>query len=154
MQGERSGPSPSLPIKVVVDSNVIVAAYFNPGSAAADVWQRARNGDLVLLWSAATRDEVLSVLEDVKVDPAFRSEVREAFRPEHRVVPQRLAVIEEDPPDNDLLACAVYGGAHAVITSDRHLLDLRAYHQVRLVTAGDFLNLYRPVHAAQGSSEG
>jgi putative PIN family toxin of toxin-antitoxin system len=148
MNGERSGRTLFSPTKVVVDSNVIVAAYFNPGSASADIWRRVCNGDLCLLWSTATRDEALSVLEDVKVDAAFRAEVREAFQPGYRVVPQRLAVITDDPADNDLLSCAVYGGAHAVITSDRHLLDLRVYHNVHLLTPGDFLNLYRPVPAS------
>ena len=55
-----------------------------------------------------------------------------------------------DPKDDKFLACAVEGGAHYLVSSDRDLLDMRCYHDVAIANPGQFLlalELY-PMEAA------
>ena len=52
------------------------------------------------------------------------------------VVPlnRRVAAVSEDPDDDIVLGTAVNGGAAFVVTGDRHLLALKEFEGVRIVT--------------------
>jgi len=55
--------------------------------------------------------------------------------------PPRLNVITEDPDDNDVLAVAAAAGADYIVSGDHHLLDLRRYRDITIVTAPEFLTV-------------
>ena len=58
----------------------------------------------------------------------------------NRVTPaQTLDVIEEDPDDNRILECAIEAGSDYIVTSDKDLLRLGEYGQIKIVTAAAFL---------------
>lgn len=51
-----------------------------------------------------------------------------------------LTVVSSDPDDDKVLECAVLGGATHIVTGDhRHLLPLKSYQGILIVTAADFL---------------
>ena len=53
-----------------------------------------------------------------------------------------LKVVAADPDDDKVVECAVVGGATHIVTGDRrHLLPLRGYQSISIVTAADFLAL-------------
>jgi len=55
-----------------------------------------------------------------------------------------LAVVTAKESDNRILECAVAGGAAVIVTGDRkHLLPLRSYQGIRIVSPVDFLRAYR-----------
>jgi putative PIN family toxin of toxin-antitoxin system len=49
----------------------------------------------------------------------------------------RLAVIADDP-DNRILECSLEGQADYIISGDKHLLNLKNYQGITIVTPGDF----------------
>lgn len=51
---------------------------------------------------------------------------------------ERISVVA-DAPDNRILECAVAGNADMVVTGDRHLLDLKMYEGIDIVTLSVFL---------------
>ena len=53
------------------------------------------------------------------------------------------AVIDRDPDDDHVLACALAASAAYIISGDRHLLDLKNYRGIPILNAADFLALYR-----------
>lgn len=55
-------------------------------------------------------------------------------RPNHRI-----NVITDDPDDNRVLECAEFAGADVIISGDAHLLKLRKYAGIDIVTAGNFI---------------
>lgn len=56
-----------------------------------------------------------------------------------------LKVIPADPDDDKVLECAVIGNAAYIVTGDRrHLLPLRNYQGVAIVSATEFLALVSP----------
>ena len=58
----------------------------------------------------------------------------------NRVVPrQRLDIIKEDPDDNRILECAVEAKSDFIVSSDKDLLRLGNYGNVRMVTAKEFM---------------
>jgi uncharacterized protein len=49
--------------------------------------------------------------------------------------------VAADPDDNKYLAAAVEGLADLVVSGDDHLLALKAYEGIRIVSAREFLTL-------------
>lgn len=55
-------------------------------------------------------------------------------------VTNTLKVVETDVDDDKIIECAVVGSATHIVTGDRrHLLPLRSYQGILIVTATDFL---------------
>jgi predicted nucleic acid-binding protein len=48
-----------------------------------------------------------------------------------------------DPQDNLFLACALEGHADYVVSGDAHLLEIKYYHGVQIVTPRQFLGLLK-----------
>jgi predicted nucleic acid-binding protein len=51
--------------------------------------------------------------------------------------------VEEDPSDNNVLACAREAGAQFIVSGDRHLLTLGRYGNARILDASAFLQTQR-----------
>src|SRR5881227_2454265 len=68
------------PVEVVLDTNVFVAAGFNPGSHSAQLVKAVRDGRLRMVWDDATHAEVEHVIRQIprlswtRVADLFRSE--------------------------------------------------------------------------------
>lgn len=48
-------------------------------------------------------------------------------------------LVLEGEPDNRILECAMAAGAFAIVTGDRHLLALKSYEGVGVMTVADLL---------------
>ncbi len=56
------------------------------------------------------------------------------------IVPTTMGpVVEADPDDDAVLACAVAARAEAIVSGDRHLLDLESYQGIPILTASDLI---------------
>ncbi len=56
-------------------------------------------------------------------------------------VKSTVHVIDEDPSDNIVLACAQEAGADFIVSGDRHLLQLGQYGKTKIVTASTLLHM-------------
>jgi putative PIN family toxin of toxin-antitoxin system len=54
-------------------------------------------------------------------------------------VRSKVHALQEDPTDNQLLACAKDAAAQYIVSGDRHLLQLGEYENIRILTASSFL---------------
>jgi len=135
-------------LRVVFDTNVVVAALKSrsPQSPTNELLQHWRAGEFDLLYSADLRAEYEDKFTARAIDPlrsqAFLSRL-EAFgiRVE---VPNVDPVIEADPDDDIVLACAVSGIATHLVTYDPHFLPLgEEYRGIRIVNGLNFLYLVR-----------
>jgi predicted nucleic acid-binding protein len=71
-------------------------------------------------------------------DPALDRFVANAEVVEPDEIPD---VVSQDPDDNKLVGAAMAGQVEAIITNDRHLLDLDPYGAIRIVRPREFLRL-------------
>lgn len=110
----------------MLDTNVVVAAGFNPGSHSARLVAAVRAGDLRMPWCAATAGEIRKTLD--RIPRLSWSAVADLFRLEARyagpLATDHLSIIP-DPADRAFAALAEAAGA-TLISSDRHLLGCRA----------------------------
>lgn len=125
---------------VVLDTNVFVAAGFNPRSRAARVIEAVREGSLRLVWDEATFRETRRILE--KIPPLSWSDFRGLFRDADRytgpVASSSFGFIP-DPEDRKFAALAAAAGA-TLVSQDEHLLGIRNNENApRILTPGEFV---------------
>ena len=125
--------------RLVLDTNVWVAAAFRPSGSAGTVVARIRRGELRLVWDDATRGETEAVVRRIpplswdRVAPLFRAEDRFAGRVD--VAPFDAV---PDPADRRFAALAAAADA-TLLTSDHHLLDGRDSSAARILTPREFV---------------
>ena len=144
-------------IKAVYDTNVIVSgliAHSGKPYQALEAWRR---GDVILLVSKPIVDEVIEVLqrpyfqEKRHITRADIAGVKRSLEADAVMVsPEiRLEVVANDPDDNRILECAVAGDADCVVSGDHHLLELKQYQGIPVVTAAEFLVIVGEQRAGQ-----
>ena|SRR5438270_10710723 len=124
---------------VVVDTNVFVAAGFNPRSASARLVEGIREGRFRLIWNQPTRRETEMILRRIpRLD--WRT-VADLFRPEGEfagpVDPAAFAVIAD--PDDRKFAALSAAAQVPLVTSDNLVLAQRGRIGIEIATPRDFL---------------
>ena len=129
-------------MRVVFDTNILVAALVFPGGRGEEALQRVIEERDELLLSKPILDELLGVLarkfardgEELARVAVFLGGLGTMVKPA-----RRLRVLA-DAPDNRILECAVAGGADAIVTGDRAMLALREYRSVRILGLRAYLD--------------
>jgi len=133
-------------MRVVADTNIVVSGLMWRGNSRR-ILDAARVGDIQLL----TTIPLLAELEDVLGREKFASRLASAFVTPHELVlgyaalasvidPAEIEpVVLADPDDDAVIACAVAGHSEAIVSGDRHLLDLKQYQGIRIVTAAELV---------------
>lgn len=112
--------------EVVLDTNVFVAAGFNPGSHSAVLVEAVRVGRLRMVWDDATREEIEHIMRQIprlswtRIADLFRS----GDRFEGSTHPDEFGFVP-DPSDRKFAALADAAQA-PLVTSDAGLLDAGA----------------------------
>ena len=124
---------------VVIDTNVFVAALFNPRSASARILEGVREGRLRLIWNQPTRRETEMILR--RIPRLDWQTVADLFRPEEEftgpVDPAAFTVIA-DPDDRKFAALAAAANV-PLVTSDKLVLAQGGKIGIEIVTPRDFL---------------
>jgi predicted nucleic acid-binding protein len=128
---------------VVIDTNVFVAAGFNPRSASARVLESVREGRFRLIWNQPTRSETEMILR--RIPRLEWRTVADLFRPEGEYTgladPAAFTVIA-DPDDRKFAALSAAANV-PLVTSDKLVLAQRGRIGVEIVTPRDFLARHR-----------
>jgi uncharacterized protein len=124
---------------VVVDTNVFVAAGFNPRSASGRILEAIREGRFRLIWNEPTRRETELILR--RIPRLDWQTVACLFPPEGEfagpVDPAAFAVIA-DPDDRKFAALSAAADV-PLVTSDKLVLAQRGRIGIEIVTPRDFL---------------
>jgi len=127
---------------IVVDTNVIISALLFGGNPRR-VLEMVLTQTVRMAVSRKMLDEVAGVLQSRKFrypHEAALSIVRELESISDLVVPvRRIEAIGADPYDTMVLECAVTADADYIVTGDAHLLELKEFEAIRIVTPAQFL---------------
>lgn len=129
-------------MRVVLDTNILVSALIFPGGRPESIYRLALDRSIELVTSTTLLAELGRVLEENFGWAGFRVEeaVAQIARVGEVVKPStRLSVIAVDPADDRVLEAAIDGEAFRIVSGDSHLLQLRDYEGIRIVSATDFL---------------
>ena len=137
--------------RVVLDSVVLVSVFLTEEGLAAELFT-----ECVEKTDLCTAEEILQETRRVLLEKdhirnkyayhdreveRFIELVREECTVASKLLPRR--VIERDPKDDMIIACAVEAKADYIISRDIHLLDLKEYQGIRIVSPEDFVHHLR-----------
>jgi uncharacterized protein len=134
--------------RAVLDSSVLVSAFFSPQGTPASLLAHARRGAFSLACSVEILDEVTGVLMRPKHRARYRYTLEEVVR--YRALLTSLSVLVSDlpslaavpldPKDDMIIATAVAARADHLVTGDRrHLIVLGHYEGIRILGPRAFL---------------
>jgi len=128
-------------LKVVIDTNVFISAFYLTESRPANVVLLARRKTILNLISPQILKEVERIIKQKLLWDNSKTEgaVRLIKNFSEEVHPQEPLAIIVDDPDNRILECAVAGQADFIISGDKHLLNLKNFQGINIVTPVDFL---------------
>ena len=146
MGSRRVGPSTGQ-CAVVLDTNVFVAAAFDPRNHAGRILDAVRQGRLRLVWDEPTKRETRRILE--RIPPISWEPFANLFREENRhrdpVNPGWFGQVR-DPEDCKFGALAYAAGA-TLITRDEDLLEVRSNVSVTILTPTEFVERFDTTEA-------
>lgn len=132
--------------RVVLDATIWVPTILKPHGYYARMMKQI--APYVELFTA---EEILAEVREASLRPENKkkyqlteSVVNQAINPIREFTSvvsdlPRLRVIQEDPDDNLVLACAVKAKANYLVTYDPHLLNLKEYQGIKILKPKDLL---------------
>lgn len=128
-------------MKVVFDTNIFISAFIMPGGKAEEAYLHALKGRFALCSSVAILTETAQKLAD-KFDWQV-NKIRQLLKAISKIATviktQPHLHILADEPDNRILECALEFKADFIVTGDKHLLSIKYFHNIAIITLSDFL---------------
>ena len=126
-------------MRVVLDTNIFVAAGFNPRSSSARIIEQIRQGNLAFVWDDPTRRETRKILK--KIPPLKWQRFEDLFSENRQFTGETNPEAYNIVPDyDDRKFAALAAAANAtLITNDDHLLSVRDKLNITIKTPGEFI---------------
>lgn len=128
--------------KVLLDTNILISAL-GWNSKPKEIFLKCIAGELKLITSPDQMDELRRVMDYPKFH--FNEEQKESFISillevaEMVEITGKVKVIKDDPDDDAILETALVGETDYIISGDPHLLKLKEFAGIKIVTAKEFL---------------
>ena len=130
-------------LRVVLDSNVLVSALLGQGGPRRLLLHLSREHVIV------SSVQMLAELEDVLHRDKFQLTEGQIKDYISLIISGSTVldtadypeVIRADPDDDVVLASALEGDADYIVTGDKHLLLLKEYHKIKIITVKQMLAL-------------
>src|SRR5262245_16695132 len=113
--------------RVVLDTNVLVAAAYNPRSASRRLVEACFGGGLTPVLSPALRREYEFVLARAACSRPYLGRINSLLDGAEVVEPAQTPRVVPDDPGDDKLVAAARAGRAALVTNDAHLLALAGF---------------------------
>lgn len=131
--------------RIVLDTNIIVSGILY-GGIPQTIIESVLQGSFTLCLSGPLWEELERVLRYPKFH--YSRDVVEFTMNELKnlaflVDPKpRLKIIKEDPSDNRVLEAALAARAEVIVSGDRHLLELKKFRKILILSAREFHDQY------------
>ena len=130
-------------ITIVIDTNVVISALLFGGTPGklVELWQK---GHIEPIISEEIMTEYLRVLTYPKFklsEEEINYIIHQEILPFFNVVKSETdpSIIHKDPDDDRFIRCAQAGNAETIISGDNHLLALKSYQGINILTPAQFL---------------
>lgn len=129
--------------RVVLDTNIFVSMVL--GGQVGKINDKWRAGKFILVVSEDIVSEYLDVLQRPKLHLKSRTiatVVNRVYRKAEFVTPQeKIVVVLADTSDNKFLEAAITGKTDCIVSGDKHLLDLKEYRSIPIITSREFIDI-------------
>jgi hypothetical protein len=139
--------------KVVLDTNVLVSGVIASGYSASIV-DAARREEIKLVTSAHLLEEFSVVISRRHIARKYPQAAKNAdvlldFVRAFAILTTGIPSEDSLSPDRDddfVLACALDGNADCIVSGDPHLLNLRTYKGIPILTPKEFVEKFSIPH--------
>ncbi len=130
-------------MRVVLDTNVFVSGIHWKGSSEL-ILRKWFLGRFELVSSVPIVDELVATLKSFKI-PLPAEDIlwwESLILSKSSIVSpsERIDAVKRDPDDNKFIETAQEGKADFIVSQDRHLLDIVAYKNIKIISPKEFLN--------------
>ena len=133
-------------MRAILDTNIFLSGIHWSG-ASNKVLREWFIGSFVSVSSPQINQELFIQLRDFKI----QMEIEEiewwediVLEKSILVIPKRkVNVVKDDPDDNKFIEAALEGKANYIITQDRHLLNIKGFEGIKMVTPKEFLRILK-----------
>lgn len=131
-------------MKVVLDTNIFISGIFWTGNSnkIIQIW---KEGKFSLITSSELLTEFIETLKNFKIqlpENIIKGWIELIVRNSSIVEPvDKLNIVKGDPKDNMFLEAAIEGEANYIITQDNHLIRLKSFKNVKILTPEEFLQI-------------
>jgi putative PIN family toxin of toxin-antitoxin system len=135
-----------LPLRLVLDTNVIVSAALKPESLQRTTFLLAITKPARLYVSRPILDEYSDVLSrpEFGIRKGIRLQLLQLIKNHgHMVAPSRRLEVAGDPDDNMFLECAEIAGADYLITGNQKHFPV-FWKKTKIITSREFISLAAP----------
>lgn len=133
-------------IKVILDTNLFVAAYFNPYSYSAKIINWCLKNKIENYITKNTFNELKFILKRIRAPLIYKEKVYQLIEKSILIKINKINkifLIKEDIEDNKFLALARKSKADFLITNDKHLLKLKRFNKTIILKPTDFYHLIK-----------
>ncbi len=139
--------------KVVLDTNVLISGVIASGYSAS-ILDAVRREEIKLVTSAHLLEEFSEVIARRHITRKYPKAAEEseslldflrAFAILTAGIPETNTV-SPDRDDDFVLACALDESADCIVSGDPHLLDLKTYEGIPILTPKEFVGRYSILH--------
>lgn len=130
-------------MNVVLDTNILISARIFGGKPRTIFDLAVQRKKIIAVTSLWLIDEYLGVLQrKFDHDEQTLARVRKLIMGRFTVVSPSVipSVITDDPSDNQILAVTHEHAIDYIISGDNHLLQLKAYNHIPILTPDQFLS--------------
>lgn len=131
-------------MKAVLDTNIFISGIFWKGASnkAITNW---KEGKFILVTSLEAVSEIIKVLKYFKIklpDEMIREWIDLIVKNSIIVEPkEKIAIVKDDPKDNIFIEIAVAGNVDYIVSQDSHLLRLKEFRGIKIITPEEFNEL-------------
>ncbi len=130
-------------MKVVLDTNVLIDGFKDEYSYEKRIINEVIAGNIEAYANRQTVQENKLILHQLLQGTDYEQELNDFFAQVTFVVNRRRIHVVPDEEDNKILESAVEAGAEYLVTSDRDLLGLGDYGEIKILKAIDFWARYK-----------
>ena len=134
-------------IKVVLDTNVFISSFFNRYGAPGKIIDLWKTEEIILCISSKILEEYIEVLLRLGINE--KNELKELlniFQKQFNISVSlkslKISAVKEDPDDDMFIECAIVNNAEFIVSGDKHLLKLRVFGNIKIVSPVDFIKLF------------
>jgi len=128
-------------MRVVLDTNIFISALL--GGILGVIVDKWKAGKFTLIITDASAREYLDVINRSKFnfsEDEIIATTHYLLQSAEFITPQEeITVIVIDPTDNKFLEAAVTGKVNFIVSGDSHLLELKVYQGIAIITAREFI---------------
>ena len=138
--------------KAVLDSTVLISAFLAKAGVSAELLHKAENGGFDICLAEEILEGVQrALLQYQKIRKRYHYldqtviQYVQTLRMVARLITELplIEVVDSDPNDNMVVACALKAQADYIVTRDNDLLSLENYEDIKIVTPEKFIGILR-----------